>query len=61
MKLFYMGLGASDNLLILKHSFHEVCIWPQCLMQQKDISVTKNLQIDILETPGGRLISYFEK
>ena len=33
----------------------------QCLMQQKDILVTKNPHKDISETPGGRLIAYFEK
>ena len=31
-------------------------------MQRKDISVTQNPQIDISESPGGRLIAnYFEK
>ena len=30
-------------------------------MQQKDISVTKNPQIDISETPEGHLIAYFAR
>ena len=54
-----MGSGASDNLL--RQPFHEVCIRPQCLMQQKDISVTKNPQIDISETPEGHLIAYYAR
>ena len=56
---FYKGWDAPDNLL--RHPFQEVFIWPQCLLQQNDISLTPNPQIDILETPGGHLIAYYEK
>ena len=56
---FYKGWDAPDNLL--RHHFQEVFIWPQCLLQQNDISLTPNPQIDILETPGGHLIAYYEK